>query len=268
MTDLNGRVCLITGGSRGLGREMALALAEAGARLCITGAKASKALDETAAELGGLIGSDSVLAVVTEATDDRAVRAAVAACIDRFGRLDVLVNNAGRGMRLISETYNTQPTKFWQADPDAWRRIVDVNINGAFLMTRAAIPHMLKQGFGKIVNISTSDQTMVRTGYSPYGPTKAFLEAASRVWAADLDGTGIDVNVLLPGGAADTDILPPSANKKGADGNLLSPAVMREAMVWLASDASNGVTGGRFIGRLWDGPDPARDDHGEKPRIM
>jgi NAD(P)-dependent dehydrogenase (short-subunit alcohol dehydrogenase family) len=129
---------------------------------------------------------------------------------------------------------------------------------------------MLERGFGKIINISTSDQTMIRNGYAPYGPTKAFLEAASRVWAADLAGTGVDVNVLLPGGAADTDLLPPSPNKKGADGNLLAPSVMRAPVCWLASDASNGITGARYIARLWDDahPDAARDDTGEKPRIM
>ena len=270
MTDasLNGRVCLITGGSRGLGREMALALAEAGARLCITGANATPELEQTARDLAALTGTDNVLALPADVTDPQAARATVGACVARFGRLDVLVNNAGRGMRLISETFNTVPTKFWEADADAWRRIVDTNVNGPFLMAQAAVPGMLAQGFGKIVNVSTSDQTMVRRGYAPYGPSKAFLEAASRVWAQDLAGTGIDVNVLLPGGAADTDLLPPSPEKKGADGNLLSPTVMRAAILWLASDASNGQTGGRYIGRLWDGPDAARDTPADKPRIM
>jgi 3-oxoacyl-[acyl-carrier protein] reductase len=135
-------------------------------------------------------------------------------------------------------------------------------------MARAVIPGMIARGFGKIVNISTSDQTMVRRGYAPYGPSKAFLEAASRVWAQDLAGTGVDVNVLLPGGAADTDLLPPAADKKGADGNLLSPTVMCAPILWLASDASNGHTGERYIARLWDGPDPARDPGIAKPRIM
>ena len=190
--------------------------------------------------------------------------------VSAFGRLDVLINNAGLGMRAISETFNTVPTKFWEADTRGWSDIVETNVNGPFLMARAAIPQMLLQGFGKIINISTSDITMVRTGYSPYGPTKAFLEAASRVWAVDLAGTGVDVNVLLPGGAADTDLLPPSPNKRGADGNLLSPKIMRRPTLWLCSDASNGITGGRYIARLWDDEDPdaARDDCDEKPRIM
>ena len=102
------------------------------------------------------------------------------------------------------------------------------------------------------------------------GPTKSFLEAASRVWASDLAQTGVDVNVLLPGGATDTDLLPPSPDKKGADGNLLSPDVMRAPTLWLASDASNGITGARYIARLWQeaNPDAARDDHSDPPRIM
>ena len=265
---LKGRVVLITGGARGLGREMALALAEADARLCITGSSDTPELSKTAGDLEDKVGADNVLSLAADVTDQAAADMTVRDCIEKFGRIDVLVNNAGRGMRLISETFNTVPTRFWEADADAWRRIVDVNVNGPFLMASATVPWMLRQHFGKIVNISTSDQTMVRQGYAPYGPSKAFFEAASRVWAQDLAGTGIDVNVLLPGGAADTDLLPPSPDKKGADGHLLSPAVMRAAILWLASDASNGQTGGRYIGRLWDGPDAARDPSIAKPKIM
>ncbi len=262
---LVGRVVLVTGGSRGLGREMAMALAEAGALVAVTGATWTDALEDTRSAVGG-----RAIALAADVTDPAAAAHAVEKTVATFGRLDVLVNNAGLGMRKISETFNTVPTKFWEASPEAWEAIVDANINGPFLMARAAIPQMLAQGFGKIINISTSDQTMIRQGYSPYGPTKAFLEAASRVWAAELDGTGVDVNVLLPGGATDTDLLPPSPNKQGADGNLLSPRLMRRPILWLASDASNGLTGGRYIARLWneESPETARDDTGEKPRIM
>ncbi|MEX0346351.1 MAG: SDR family NAD(P)-dependent oxidoreductase [Rhizobiaceae bacterium] len=265
---LVGRCVLITGGSRGLGFEMALALAEAGCRICVTGSSNTPALAEADAQLRAIAGNNNILALVADVTDAAACESAVAAVQDRFGKIDVLVNNAGRGMRLISETYNTVPTKFWLSDVDGWQKIVNTNVNGPFLMARAVVPKMLERGFGKIINVSTSDQTMVRNGYSPYGPTKAFLEAASRVWSRDLAGSGIDVNVLLPGGATDTDIIPPSPNKKGADGNLLSPRVMRDPILWLVSDASNGHTGERYIGRLWDGPDAARDASIEKPRIM
>ncbi|MEM8538739.1 MAG: SDR family oxidoreductase [Pseudomonadota bacterium] len=262
---LKGRVILITGGTRGLGREMALALACAGAHVAVTGSHASAALEDVKRALGG-----RALTLVADVTDKSACTRAVAQTVETFGRLDVLINNAGLGMRAVSETFNTVPTKFWEADTDAWARIVDTNTNGAFLMARAAVPYMLDQHFGKIINISTSDITMVRAGYSPYGPTKAFLEAASRIWAADLAGSGVDVNVLLPGGAADTDLLPPSPNKRGADGNLLSPEIMRAPALWLCSDASNGTTGARYIARLWneDSPDAARDDTGDKPNIL
>jgi len=262
---LTDRVVLITGGSRGLGREMALALNDAGAHVAITGSAPSSALEDTGAQLG-----DSALALVADVTNADACTKAVSETNKTFGRIDVLINNAGLGMRAISETFNTIPTKFWEADASAWTQIVDTNINGPFLMAQAVIPHMLAQGFGKIINVSTSDITMIRNGYSPYGPTKAFLEAATRVWAADLADTGIDVNVLLPGGATDTDLLPPSPNKKGADGNLLPPDVMRAPALWLCSDASNGISGARYIARLWEegNPDAARDDTGEKPRIL
>ncbi len=265
---LKGRVVLITGGSRGLGREMALALADAGARLAITGAAPSAALDRTLSEI---LEKAEAIALAADVAEWAAAAKAVEEVIARFGRLDVLVNNAGLGMRLISETFNTVPTKFWEADANEWSQIVNANVNGPFHMAKAAIPHMLAQGFGKIINISTSDITMVRDGYSPYGPTKAFLEAASRAWAVELKDAGIDVNVLLPGGATDTDLLPPSPNKRGADGNLLSPEIMRAPICWLASDASNGVTGGRFIARLWpeeDAPGDARVDRGDRPAIM
>jgi 3-oxoacyl-[acyl-carrier protein] reductase len=271
---LAGRVAIVTGASRGLGREMALEMAAAGMRVALTGASESAALADATAEANRL-SPGSAIAVVADVADFFACEAAVARIVAAFGRLDVLVNNAGLGMRLISERFNTEPTKFWQADPAAWRRIVETNVVGAFNMARAAVPGMVTQGFGKVINISTSDQTMVRRGYSPYGPSKAALEGASRVWAQDLEGTGVDVNVYLPGGAADTDLLPSGPGKKGADGNLLPASIMRRGILWLCADESNGMTGGRYIARLWDESLPvaeaaagARAAPAAKPAIM
>ncbi|RVT84432.1 SDR family oxidoreductase [Rhodobacteraceae bacterium CCMM004] len=264
---LSGRPVLITGGARGLGREMALALSAAGARLAIAASGDSPALHRTADDCAAA-GAREVIALWGDVADAEVAARLVAETETAFGRLDVLVNNAGRGMRLVSETFNTEPTRFWEADPAAWRRITEINTLGPFHLARAAVPGMVARGFGKVVNVSTSDRTMVRRGYAPYGPTKAYLEAASRIWAQDLEGTGVDVNVLLPGGAADTDLLPPAPDRKGADGMLLDPAVMQAPILWLASDASNGVTGGRFVARLWDGPEAARDDTGAPPRLM
>jgi len=260
---LTDRVVLVTGASRGLGREMALELAAAGARVVVTGSTMSDALRDVEANLD----PERALTLAADVADPDAAVRAVAAAEARFGRVDVLINNAGRGMRLVSDRFNTEPTKFWETKPEAWEAIVATNLNGAFHMARAVAPGMIARGFGKIINVSTSSQTMIRRGYAPYGPSKAGLEAASRVWAQDLAGTGVDVNIYLPGGATDTDLLPPGPGKKGADGNLLPASIMRRGVLWLCSDLSNGITGGRFIARNWgasgteaERADAARDD--------
>ncbi len=246
------RVIVVTGGVRGLGREMALALVEQGAKVVVTGSSESAAMAETIVMAEAIAGKDCMMGIAADVSDFKSCQFLVNAVLVRYGALHALVNNAGIGMRLISETFNTVPVNFWEIDPDHWRRIIDTNVNGVFNMTRACVPHMLTQGFGKVINVSTSDPTMVRRGYSPYGPSKAALEAMSRVWAQELEGRGVDINVYLPGGAADTDLLPPSANKRGADGQLLPAAIMRRGIAWLCSDASNGHSGGRYIARLWD----------------
>ena len=249
---LSGRVIIMTGCVRGLGREMALALIAQGAKVVVTGSSKSEAMAETIAMAEALAGKDCMVGIVSDVSDFKSCQYLVNEVLERFGALHVLVNNAGIGMRVISETYNTVPVNFWEIDPDQWRRIMDTNVNGVFNMSRACVPHMLTQSFGKVINISTSDVTMVRRGYSPYGPSKAALEAMTRVWAQELIGSGVDINVYLPGGAADTDLLPPSVNKRGADGNLLSAAIMRRGIAWLCSDASNGQSGKRYIARLWN----------------
>lgn len=274
MTRLDGAAAIVTGGGRGLGREMALALAEAGARVCVTAARAADELARTRAEVEALGGPGSCLAIAADVRSEDDCARVAAETLAAFGRIDLLVNNAGRGMRLVSETFTKEPVRFWTVPPAAWREIVDINLTGAFLMARAVAPAMMAQGRGRIVNVSTSDQTMVRTGYSPYGPTKAALEAASRAWAQDAAGTGITVNVLLPGGATDTELLPGGPDRRGADGMLLSPSVMRAPIVWLAA-AGPEVNGQRFVARLWDPALPpdeaaaaARSPHAPKPAIM
>ena len=248
---LDGLSVLVTGGSRGLGREMALAVAEAGANVMISGRTDTAELRQTVTDLNEA-GGGTVHWQAADVSDGADCERLVEAAIDAFGKLDVLVNNAGLGMRHISETFNTEPALFWQTPPDRWRTIIDTNLNGPFYLARAAAPHMIEQGGGKIINVSTSAQTMVRTGYAPYGPGKAGLEAASRVWAQDLDGTGVTVNVYLPGGASDTGFIPGDKNRTGADGNLLPAAIMQRGIGWLCSSRSDGVTGKRFTARLWD----------------
>jgi NAD(P)-dependent dehydrogenase (short-subunit alcohol dehydrogenase family) len=204
---LRGRTAIVTGASRGLGRAMALGLARAGANVMITAARSQHELDAVkqaaANEQAGAL--HTMLAGAASEEDSLRV---VDRTIREFGSVHILVNNAGRGMRFVSERFFDTPTRFWQIDPAVWRMIIDTNVNGPFLMARAVVPHMLKQQWGRIINISMNHETMRRAGFSPYGPSKAALESETIIWAQDLAGTAITVNSLLPGGATDTGMVP------------------------------------------------------------
>lgn len=242
---------IVTGGGRGLGWEMADALIQAGHRVLITGARASAELRAACDAWNQGHAEPRALAEVADVSKWEDCQRVARFCLERLGRIDGLVNNAGRGMREISERFNTEPAHFWQADPQGFANIVHANVHGPFLMARACVPHMVAQASGRVVNISTSQVTMVRTGYCPYGPSKAALEAMSVIWARDLAGTGVSVNVLLPGGATDTQLLPGhGTDRRGADGNLLSPALMRAPIEWLMRAPAE-VTGRRYVARLW-----------------
>ena len=119
--------------------------------------------------------------------------------LTRFGRLDILVNDAGRGMKYVSEAFLTEPTRFWEVAPETWRMVIDTNVNGPFLMARAAVLSMLQSGWGRIINISMNYETMRRRGFSPYGPSKAALESETVIWAQDLAGTGVTVKCAATG---------------------------------------------------------------------
>lgn len=273
---LNGRVVLITGGGRGLGREMALALVQAGAKVAITAAREASELDGTVADAKALPGGGELMAIQADVTREEDCARAAATTVEAYGAIHGLVNNAGRGLSYLSEDFVKNPVMFWEADTKSWRMIIETNVIGPFQMAKAVTPHLVAQGFGRIVNVSTSDVTMVRRGYSPYGPSKAALEACSVVWARDLAETGVTVNVLLPGGATDTAFIPGAGTgRTGSDGKLLRPEIMGPPILWLASDLSNGATGGRYIARLWDGALPpneaaaaARQQAHEAPAIM
>ena len=184
-------------------------------------------------------------------TNEADCQRVVADTLQAFGGLHVLVNNAGRGMRFVSERFFETPTKFWETDPRVWRLIIDTNVNGPFLMARAAVPRMLAQRWGRIINISMNHQTMRRAGFSPYGPSKAALESETVIWAQDLAGTGVTVNALLPGGASATGMVPEDLAPEVRQG-LLNPAIMVPPLLWLVSPAADSVTGMRLVATRWD----------------
>jgi NAD(P)-dependent dehydrogenase (short-subunit alcohol dehydrogenase family) len=229
---------LVTGGTSGLGLAMASALAKAGATVALTSRSAQRAA-EVAAELPGAVG------IELDVRDESSVARAVGQAWSGLGGIDMLVNNAGIGMRTVNPRFMTHPQGFWEVSADSFRAVIDTNLTGYFLVARDVTRRMMAAGGGRIVNISASHSTMHRAGFVPYGPSRAASEALSRIMAADLRDTGVTVNLLLPGRATVTGMMPPDALPRGRD--FLEPEVMGPPIVWLASDDAAGVHDERII---------------------
>ena len=244
METLKDKIAIVTGGGRGLGKAIAEAYADNGAKVIVTAAKNKNEIEQVASKINGL-------ALVSDITNPQDVQNLVDTVIKEFGSIDILVNNAARGMLFVNENFMTDPKPFWESDPDAWQMIIHTNINGTYLMTRAVIPQMLKQKSGRIINISINLGTMKRKGFSPYGPSKAALESMSTIWSQELEGTGITLNTLLPGGATLTGMIPPSFPEDRKP-NLLQPDVIAPAAVYLASDEAQNFSGQRIIANDWN----------------
>jgi gluconate 5-dehydrogenase len=236
----------VTGGTSGLGFAMSRALAEAGARVALTGRSGSRVQD-AADRIPGVTG------LVMDVRDEQSVDAGVDQALTALGGIDVLVNNAGIGMRTVNPDFMTSAAGFWQVSPDGFRDLFATNVLGYFLVARAVVPHMFETGRGKIINISVNESTMRRKGFIPYGPSRAATDALSSIMAADLAGTGIDVNLLLPGGVTRTGMTPEAA-PAAMQATWLDPAIMGPPVCWLASRATDGITGLRVIATEFNEP--------------
>ncbi|MEO8608148.1 MAG: SDR family oxidoreductase [Chloroflexota bacterium] len=244
---LDGKIAIITGAGSGIGRAIAEAYLQEGAFVTVTAAREQTELDSLAQQGW----AEHLLPMLADVTDPQACQQVVDQTIQHFGQIDILVNNAGRGMKYVHSAFMTEPSRFWEVDPSTWRMIIETNVNGPFYMTRAVVTHLInQQRGGSILNISASYATMKRRGFSPYGPSKAALEAASAIWAQDLGESHIRVNILLPGGATNTGMLP-SETSEDTRAGLLQPEIMKAPAVFLASDASEGVTGRRLVATEW-----------------
>jgi 3-oxoacyl-[acyl-carrier protein] reductase len=166
--------------------------------------------------------------------------------IATIGTPTVLFNHAGIGE---SDLGQAGQTRFWETDYDSWEMVQRVNVFGPFVLARLLLPGMMAKKWGRIINTSTSFQTMLDRFRSGYGPSKAALEAHSAIWAKELKDTGVTVNCLLPGGMVATN----ATARLGVDlRKLLKAEIMGPPAAWLASRASDGVTGRRFVAREWD----------------
>jgi NAD(P)-dependent dehydrogenase (short-subunit alcohol dehydrogenase family) len=248
-SSLDGVRALVTGGTSGLGFAMSEALAGAGAQVVLTG-RTEQRVQDAAAKIAQATG------LVMDVRDEQSVSAGADRTLNTLGGIDVLVNNAGLGMRTVNPHFMTRPAGFWQVSPDGFWDLFATNVLGYFLVARAVVPHMLDAGRGKIINISVSETTMRRRGFTPYGPSRAATDALSHIMAADLAGTGVDVNLLLPGGATRTGMIPDEA-PEDARATWLDPAIMGPPVCWLASPASDGVTDQRIVATEFAAHPPA-----------
>ncbi len=239
MSIVTGCRAIVTGATRGLGLAMARALTGAGASVVVTSRDLARA-GEAAYPL------ENAMPMQLDVRDPDSVQSCVERVVATLGGIDLLVNNAGIGMRAVNPRFMVEPQPFWNVGPVGFRDVLETKATGCFLMARAVTPVMLAHGAGRIVNVSMNHSTMVRGGFVPYGPAGAAVEALSRVMAADLAGTGVTVNVLLPGGATDTGMIPEGTPDHIRAG-LLDPGVMGPPIVWLASAQAAGVHDQRIV---------------------
>jgi len=184
---LAGQVAIVTGASRGIGRAIALALAAEGATVAVNYASSSGAADAVVAEIAGTGGEAIALQADVSKADQ--VEALFAAVMEKWGRVDVLVNNAGI----------TRDTLLLRMKPEDWQAVIDLNLTGVFLCTRAASKIMLKQKSGRIVNISSVVGLMGNPGQSNYSAAKAGVIGFTKSVAKELAPRGITVNAIAPG---------------------------------------------------------------------
>jgi 2-deoxy-D-gluconate 3-dehydrogenase len=236
MFDLAGRVAIVTGGNGGIGLGMARALAAAGARVVVAARNAAKSA-AAARELGG-----NALAIEADVADERSVDMLMTATLERCGHLDILVNNAGVNIRKPAHELSL----------DEWRRILDTNLTGAFLCSRAAHPHMRRGGGGKVINIG-SMLSLFGVSFAPaYGASKGGLVQLTKSLAAAWAPDGIQVNAVLPGWI-DTDLTREGRRQvpglhervvaRTPAGRWGTPDDLAGIAVFLASAASDFVTG-------------------------
>src|ERR1035437_10105446 len=199
----NAHVALLTGAAKGMGREMALGLLRSGRRVAaVDNDRASLEELRAIAESEGR--GESMLIVEADLAEAVMIDDAVRRVIAKFARIDILVNNAGVGQGTIRPDNWLNPIRFWEVTPAQWRKFFAVNSDAQFLLSRAVVPGMISRKWGRIINVTTSLDSMLRGGFVPYGPTKAATEACTAVMAADLVGTGVTANILVPGGPTNT----------------------------------------------------------------
>jgi NAD(P)-dependent dehydrogenase (short-subunit alcohol dehydrogenase family) len=235
----DGRVILVTGAAGGIGAAITRALVGAGHSVA--------AVDRDVAGLKR-IASERIHPIVADLAAETQCRDAVASTIAHFGRLDAVINNAGIGVSSLRPDGELNLPRIEEITTEVWDNFFAINVRAPMLIMQAALPHMRRGGFGRIINNTTSFRTMLRV--LPYGATKSALESMSAIWATELKGDGITVNVLIPGGPTDTAFISDGAGWDRA--KMLRPEIMGPPAVWLISDEAANYTGQRIIAANWN----------------
>jgi len=245
---------IVTGGLRGLGRAMALGLLEQGHRVTAVG-HITEDVAEILAQAGAM--ADRLLPLVADLRKPAECDRVFAESRRRFNCDPlVLVNNAGLTFTFIDTTRfrREQPQRFWECGDDIIQAVMDTNYIAADQMARRAVPLMLRAGWGRVVNVTTKLDTMNRAGSSPYGPSKAALEMATEIWAKELVGTGVTVNIVNPGAGANTPGMAAEMRARSAAAAvplLVEPNDMVAPLLFVVSRAADGVNGFRFDANNW-----------------
>jgi NAD(P)-dependent dehydrogenase (short-subunit alcohol dehydrogenase family) len=246
---LEGRTALITGAGRGLGKAMAEGLAARGAKIALIDLE-QDVLASAVADVQAAGGQGCALPLAADVTDTQRAAEVVQETISSFGSVDILINDAAMGPQFFSNDITGDGPKFWEVDNNLWLRVLTVNAFGPQLMASAVVPNMVEQGWGRIINVTTSLDTMFLSGCGAYGPSKASLESNTRIMAKDLEGTGVTANVLIPGGPANTRMITEATGIPRED--LIQPQVMQAPAAWLCTNDADKTNGMRFIAALWD----------------
>jgi NAD(P)-dependent dehydrogenase (short-subunit alcohol dehydrogenase family) len=243
MARLAGRTAIVTGGAKGIGRHYSQALAAEGARVMIADIADGAGV---AAEIAAKHGANSVISAVADVSDEQAVTALVAQAIERFGKIDVLVNNAALYAPL-------QETKCTEIEADLWDQVMAVNLRGPFLMVKHVAPHMTAQRYGKIINIGSGTAYRGIPWMLHYVTTKGGIMAMTRALARELGEHGIRVNTLAPGFTLSDTVMSENpghvqtARERAVQSRSLHrdqhPQDLLGALVFLASADSDFVTG-------------------------
>jgi NAD(P)-dependent dehydrogenase (short-subunit alcohol dehydrogenase family) len=247
---LDGKVAIITGAAGGIGQALTRGFLREGAKVvAVDVSEVALAALTTDLVSEGLAKGRRFLPLEIDVSDSSACAAGIETTMETFGAAHILINNAALGMGLVRPDHMSVPVKTSELSPQLWDRVISVNLSGAWYLSYYASPHMLAQGYGRIINVSTSFFTMLRAGFQPYGPAKAGMESMTASHASEFAGTGVTVNIVVPGGPADTPMVPAAAPFERSA--LIAPERMFPPMLYLCAQAGDDITGNRYIAADW-----------------